>query len=211
MKTDTVVSIQQPASPKDALTEVLREGAQKLLAEAVQIEVGSFLEQYKELRDEQGHQRVVRNGYLPEREIQTGLGGITVRVPRTRGRDPVKEPEMLTPFRSSLVPPYLRRSKSVEELLPLLYLKGISTGDFREALSGLLGPEAPGLSSKTISRLKQRWVEDYEKWRQRDLSRKNYVYIWADGIVRREALCNLVGCKDPPSTCRSRSMKQGAA
>ena len=182
MKTDTVVSIQQPASPKDALTEVLREGAQKLLAEAVQIEVGSFLEQYKELRDEQGHQRVVRNGYLPEREIQTGLGGIKVRVPRTRDRDPGKEPEMLIRFRSSLVPLYLRRSKSVEELLPLLYLKGISTGDFREALSALLGPDASGLSAKTISRLKQKWVEDYEKWRQRDLSRKNYVYIWADGI-----------------------------
>jgi transposase-like protein len=182
VKTDTVVSIQQPASPKDALTEVLREGAQKLLAEAVQIEVGSFLEQYKELRDEQGHQRVVRNGYLPEREIQTGLGGIKVRVPRTRDRDPGKEPEQAIRFRSSLVPPYLRRSKSVEELLPLLYLKGISTGDFREALSALLGPDAPGLSAKTISRLKQKWVEDYEKWRQRDLSRKNYVYIWADGI-----------------------------
>ena len=173
MKTDTVVSIQQPASPKDALTEVLREGAQKLLAEAVQIEVGSFLEQYKELRDEQGHQRVLRNGYLPEREIQTGLGGIKVRVPRTRDRDPGKEPEKLIRFRSSLVPPYLRRSKSIEELLPLLYLKGISTGDFREALSALLGPDAPGLSAKTISRLKQKWVEDYEKWRQRDLSRKN--------------------------------------
>jgi transposase-like protein len=164
------------------LTEVLREGAQKLLAEAVQIEVGSFLEQYKELRDEQGHQRVVRNGYLPEREIQTGLGGIKVRVPRTRDRDPGKEPEKLIRFRSSLVPPYLRRSKSIEELLPLLYLKGISTGDFREALSALLGPDALGLSAKTISRLKQKWVEDYEKWRKRDLSRKNYVYIWADGI-----------------------------
>jgi transposase-like protein len=182
VKTDTVVSIQQPTATKDTLTEVLREGAQKLLAEAVQAEVGSFLEQYKELRDEQGHQRVVRNGYLPEREIQTGLGGIKVRVPRTRDRDPGKEPEKLIRFRSSLVPPYLRRSKSVEELLPLLYLKGISTGDFREALSALLGSDAPGLSAKTISRLKQKWVEDYERWRQRDLSRKNYVYIWADGI-----------------------------
>ena len=182
MKKDTVVSIQQPTTTKDALTEVLREGAQKLLAEAVQAEVGSFLEQYQELRDEQGHQRVVRNGYLPEREIQTGLGGIKVRVPRTRDRAPIKESEQVIRFRSSLVPPYLRRSKSVEELLPLLYLKGISTGDFREALSALLGPKAPGLSAKTISRLKQKWTEDYEKWRQRDLSHKRYVYWWADAV-----------------------------
>ena len=182
MKKDTVVSIQQPTTARDALTDVLREGAQKLLAEAVQAEVGSFLEQYQELRDERGHQRVVRNGYLPEREIQTGLGGIKVRVPRTRDRNPGKEREQVIRFRSSLVPPYLRRSRSVEELLPLLYLKGVSTGDFGEALSALLGPGAPGLSAKTISRLKQTWVKEYEKWRQRDLSQKRYVYCWADGV-----------------------------
>ena len=182
MKKDTVVSIQQPTTTKDALTEVLREGAQKLLAEAVQAEVGSFLEQYQDLRNEQGHQRVVRNGYLPEREIQTGLGGIKVRVPRIRDRSARKEPEQAIRFRSSLVPPHLRRSKSVEELLLLLYLKGISTGDFGEALSALLGPEAPGLSAKTISLLKQKWIRDYEKWRQRDLSHKRYVYWWANAV-----------------------------
>jgi len=139
VKRDAVVSIQQPTSPKDALTEVLREGAQKLLAEAIKAEVENFLDQYQELRDEHGRQRVVRNGHLPEREIQTGLGGIKVRVPRTRDRSSGTRPEEVIRFRSSLVPPYLRRSKSVEELLPLLYLKGISTGDFSEALSGLLG------------------------------------------------------------------------
>jgi transposase-like protein len=116
MKKDTVVSVQQPTT-RDALTEVLRDGAQKLLAEAVQAEVESFLRDYEELRDAQGRQRVVRNGYLPEREIQTGLGGIKVRVPRTRDRSPGKEPEEVICFRSSLVPPYLRRSKNVEELL----------------------------------------------------------------------------------------------
>ncbi|MFQ5930240.1 MAG: transposase, partial [Acidobacteriota bacterium] len=179
---DTVVSIQQPASAKDALTEVLREGAQRLLAEAVDAEVESFLEEYQELRDKHGRRRVVRNGYLPEREVQTGLGGIKVRVPRTRDRDAGGESEEAIRFRSCLVPPYLRRSKSVEELLPVLYLKGISTGDFGEALSALLGPEAPGLSAKTISRLKQKWTQDYEKWRQQDLSKKRYVYWWADGV-----------------------------
>jgi len=147
VKKDTVVTIQQPTTTKDALTEVRREGAQKLLAEAVQAEVGSFLEQYQELRDEQGHQRVVRNGYLPEREIQTGPGGIKVRAPRTRDRDPGKEPEKLIRFRSSLVPPYLWRGTNIGELLPLLCLKGISTGNFKEALSALLGPDAPGLSA----------------------------------------------------------------
>jgi transposase-like protein len=153
VKKDTVISIQQPTTARDALTDVLREGAQKLLAEAVQAEVGTFLEEYQGLRDERGHQRVVRKGYLPEREIQTGLGGIKRRVPRTRDRDPGKEPEQAIRFRSSLVPPYLRRSKSVEELLPILNLKGISTGEFREALSALLGLETPRLSAKTISRL----------------------------------------------------------
>lgn len=182
MKKDTVVSIQQPTTAKDALTEVLREGAQKLLAEAVEAEVESFIDKYQELRDEQGRQRVVRNGYLPEREIQTGLGGIKVRVPRTRDRSPGGESEEAIRFRSSLVPPYLRCSKSVEEFLPLLYLKGISTGDFGEALSTLLEPDAPGLSAKTISRLKQKWMQDYEKWRQRDLSKKRYVYGWVDGV-----------------------------
>jgi transposase-like protein len=197
VKKETVVSIQRPTIARDALTDVLREGAQKLLAEAVQAEVESFIDEYQELRDEQGRQRMVRNGYLPERDIQTGLGGIKVRIPRTRDRNPGNESEEPIRFRSSLIPPYLRRSKRVEELLPLLYLKGISTGDFREALSALLGSDATGLSARTISRLKQKWMRDYEKWQQRDLSKKNYVYVWADGIhcnVRMEdaRLCLLI-------------------
>lgn len=182
MKKDSVVSIEEPSPTKDALTEVLREGAQRLLAEAVQAELEDLLEVYQEERDQEGRQRLVRNGYLPERKIQTGIGGIAIRIPRVRDRGSGQEPEEIIRFRSSLVPPYLRRSKSVEELLPLLYLKGISTGDFTEALSALLGPDAPGLSAKTISRLKQKWMQDYERWRGRDLSKKRYVYWWADGV-----------------------------
>ena len=190
MKKDTVVSIDQPETTRDALTEVLREGAQKLIAEAVQAELEELLEQYEGQQDGQGRQRLVRNGYLPKREVQTGIGGIAVRIPRVRDRGSGQESEEIIRFRSSLVPPYLRRSKSLEELLPLLYLKGISTGDFTDALSALLGPNAPGLSAKTISRLKQQWGK-------RDLSKKRYVYVWADGLycnVRFEdaRLCLLV-------------------
>ena len=182
MKKDTVVSIDEPETTRDALTEVLREGAQKLIAEAIQAELEELLEQYEGQQDGQGRQRLVRNGYLPQREVQTGIGGIPVRIPRVRDRGCGQESEEIIRFRSSLVPPYLRRSKSVEELLPLLYLKGISTGDFRDALSALLGADAPGLSAKTISRLKQQWVQDYEQWRKRDLSKKRYLYVWADGV-----------------------------
>lgn len=196
MKEDTVVSIDEPGTTKDALTDVLREGAQQLLAEAVQAELEELLEEYQDQYDREGRQRLVRNGYLPERGIQTGIGQIPVRIPRVRDRGGPDSEEVVR-FRSSLVPPYLRRSKSVEELLPLLYLKGISTGDFTDALSALLGPDAPGLSANTISRLKTRWVGDYEKWRLRDFSKKRYVYIWADGVycnVRFEdaRLCLLV-------------------
>jgi len=197
MKKDTVISIDEPETTRDALTEVLREGAQKLITEAVQAELEELLEQYEGQQDGQGRQRLVRNGYLPQREVQTGIGGIAVRIPRVRDRGSGQESEEIIRFRSSLVPPYLRRSKSLEELLPLLYLKGLSTGDFTDALSALLGPDAPGLSAKTISRLKQQWVQDYEQWHKRDLSQKRYVYVWADGVycnVRFEdaRLCLLV-------------------
>ena len=182
MKKDTVVSIDQLETTRDALTEVLREGAQKLIAEAVQAELEELLDQYEGHPDEQGRQRLVRNGYLPQREVQTGIGGIPVRITRVRDRGSGQESEEMIRFRSRLVPPYLRRSKSLEELLPLLYLKGISTGDFTDALGALLGPDAPGLSANTISRLKQQWVQDYQQWHKRDLSQKRYVYVWADGV-----------------------------
>ncbi len=177
----TVVPIQPPGNPRDALTEVLRQGACSLLMEAIEIEVEEFLTQYQGEVDGAGRRRLVRNGYLPEREIQTGIGGVPVRVPRVRDRVGQGKGEGLE-FRSKLVPPYLRRAKSVEELLPWLYLRGISTGGFADALEALLGKDAPGLSASTISRLKQVWLKEYEDWRVRDFSDKRYVYVWADAI-----------------------------
>jgi transposase-like protein len=194
MSKDNVISMQNPglALPVlDTLTEILREGAQRMLAKAIEAEVSQFLAGYAKEVTEEGRQRVVRNGHLPKRELQTGVGAIEVRVPRVRDRAGEVR------FTSSVLPPYLRRTKSIEALLPWLYLKGISTGGFEEALGALLGPQAPGLSAKTISRLKEAWKEEHQRWRQRDLSTRRYVYFWADGIhfnVRMEdaAQCILV-------------------
>jgi transposase-like protein len=185
----------------DPITDVLRTGARKLLTEALEAEIECFLSQYRALRDNQNCQRVVRNGYLPEREIQTGIGPVTAKVPRARDRQPDHESEPIR-FTSSLLPPYLRKTKSMEELIPWLYLKGISTGDFTEALSALVGKNAPGLSASTISRLKSIWEEDLEQWQKRDLSHKRYVYIWADGIYcnvrmeERQCLLVIIGATE---------------
>jgi transposase-like protein len=176
---DNVVEYRNPGVPlpvADALTEVLRRGARELLQQAVEAEVAAAIAQFAELKDEEGRRRVVRNGYLPERTIQTGIGAVTVKAPRVRDR------EGEVKFSSSLLPPYLRRTRSLDELLPWLYLKGLSSSDFSGALSALLGPAAPGLSAATICRLKEVWRVEYEQWRKRDLSNKEYVYVWADGI-----------------------------
>ena len=182
MYEDTVVSFSHPdrVSIEDPLTEVLRLGARRLLAEAVEAEVEVFVAEHADLSDENGRRRVVRHGYQPEREVQTGIGAVAVRRPRVRDRHPDAGGRIR--FTSSILPPYLRRAKSVEELLPWLYLKGISTGDFGEALAALLGPDAPGLSATTITRLKAAWADEYERWLRRDLSAKRYVYFWADGV-----------------------------
>jgi transposase-like protein len=127
----------------------------------------------------QGQREVVRNGYLREREIQTGLGAISVKVPRVR--DKRKQIEKVR-FNSQILPPYLRRTKSLDELIPWLYLKGVSTGDFSEVLSALLGADAPGLSASTISRLKDGWQADLDAWQKRSLADKEYVYFWVDGV-----------------------------
>lgn len=165
-------------STRDALTEVLQQGARELLAAALQVEIQAYLDAHADLRDAAGHRLVTRNGFLPEREIQTGIGPVPVRQPRLRDRRSQAEDR----FRSQLLPPYLRRTKSMEELLPLLYLKGVSTGDFGDALHSLLGPDAPGLSASTIVRLKKAWEEDYAAWSRRSLADKRYVYFWVDGI-----------------------------
>ena len=163
MKKNTVIPFPEAnISVSDALTEVLKKGAQTLLKQAIEMEVTEFLAQYSDLQNAQGHRQVVRNGYLPERELQTGLGDIPIQVPRTRDRS-----GQGIKFTSSLLPPYLKRTKSMEELLPWLYLKGLSSGDFQEALSSLLGPQASGLSASSICRLKEVWVQDLKGYNQK--------------------------------------------
>ena len=200
-------SLHPVESTTDPITEVLRRGARKLLAAALDSEVEAFLAAYGDLRDERGHRAVVRNGHLPEREVQTGIGGVPVKQPRVRVRATADGVE-LPRFTSKILPPYLRRSRSIEELIPWLYLKGISTNDYQEALAALLGPDAPGLSASSVVRLKKVWEDEYGDWRTRSLQGKRYVYLWADGIyfnVRLEEArsCILVvigatedGCKE---------------
>ena len=175
----------------DPLSEMLRQGAKDLIAQAVETELMSLLEQHEGLRLLDGRQGLVRNGYLPERTIQTGIGDVEVKVPKVRDRSGSG-----IRFTSTLLPPYLKRTKSVEELLPWLYLKGVSTGDYQEALSALLGKQAKGLSANTISRLKQSWSDEHRQWCQRDLSQSRYVYWWADGVYSNvrmgDRLCLLV-------------------
>ena len=166
---------------RDAITEIIRQGARRLLAAAFEAEVESHLAAYRDLRDEQGRRAVVRNGYLPEREVMTGVGPVAVQQPRVRVR-PSADGTEVPPFRSKILPPYLRRARSIEELLPWLYLKGVSTGGYQEALAALLGPDAPGLSPTTIVRLKKTWEQEHEAWRRRSLAGKRYVYVWADGV-----------------------------
>lgn len=162
---------------RDELDNILREGARRMLQAAVEAEVNAYVEEYKYVLDpETGHRLVVRNGYTPGRSIQTGLGNIKVKKPRARDRREGKE------FTSSILPPYMRKAPSIEALLPVLYLKGISTNDFPEALEAILGEDADGLSPNTICRLKRSWQSEYEEWNHRDLSDKKYVYWWVDGI-----------------------------
>jgi putative transposase len=178
MNSNNVIELRKPAETReDALVCVLRRGAQELLTRAIEEEVKTFLESYAGLLDEKGLRQIVRNGHLPERSIQTGIGPIAVKVPRLRDRSGsgIK-------YTSNLVPRYLRRTKNIEELLPVLYLKGISTGDFEEALTSIVGDNAAGFSSTTITRLKQGWTSEYEIWRKQDLSKKHYVYFWVDGV-----------------------------
>jgi transposase-like protein len=179
---DNVVRLIQPGTFDDQLTAVLRDGAKALLAKAVEAEVADFLGKHADLKTEDGRARVVRHGHLPEREVMTGIGPVPVRQPRVRDRGAAADDPHRIRFSPTILPPYLRRSKSIETLLPILYLKGISTGDFSEALSALLGKDAAGLSPSAIGRLKDGWQDDHATWAKRDLSAKRYVYIWADGI-----------------------------
>jgi transposase-like protein len=192
MKKNTVIEFTGREQFTDALTELLRMGAGQLIYQAVEAELGEFLVEYADRVMPDGRAAVVRNGYHPEREIQTGIGPVTVKLPKVRGKD--GEP---VTFRSALVPPYVRKTASLEAALPWLYLKGVSTGEMANALEVLVGPEARGLSASTVSRLKQAWADDYKAWRETRLDKDRWVYIWADGVysgLRAEnaKLCALV-------------------
>jgi putative transposase len=191
--TDTnVFQLSQPGTFADPLTEVLRNGARALLAQAVEAEVGALLNVDAGKLTDDGHQRLVRHGHLPEREVMTGIGPVAVRCPRVRDR--VGEGPERIRFSSAILPPYARRSKSLEVLIPILYLKGISTGDFEDALIALLGKDAGGLSATTIGRLKHAWSDEHARWSKRDLSAKHYVYFWVDGIHVQARLEDAAQC-----------------
>jgi len=173
-------TIEFPAlSSQDVLTEILRAGAQQMLATAIDAEVAEWIAAHKHLTDAAGHRQVVRNGSHQKRKITTGLGPLEVQQPRVHDRRPEGEREKFT---SKILPPYLRKTKSIEELIPWLYLKGISTGDMNEALQSLLGPECPGLSASTVTHLKNTWEAEFKEWNSRSLEGKEYVYVWADGV-----------------------------
>ena len=180
MTENTVIPFKQPGEIQDHLHDVLRASAQQLLAEALEAEVNTLLSQYGAEKLANGQQRLVRHGYLPERKVLTALGPVTVKKPRIRDR--AAEQKKKIAFKSLVLPNYLRRSKDIDEMLPYLYLKGISLGDMQEALAALWGDDVPNLSPATIRRLKGKWTKQWKTWRKRDLSSKHYVYIWADGI-----------------------------
>ena len=167
------------SSSRDVLTEILREGAQRMLSTAIEAEVAEWITSRAHLVDEQGRRQVVRNGRLPKRSITTGVGQVEIEQPRVHDRRAPAEREK---FSSRLLPPYLRKTKSIEELIPWLYLKGVSTGGFGEALQSLLGAECPGLSASTITRLQGVWEAEYGDWNRRSLEGREYVYLWADGV-----------------------------
>lgn len=182
MPQDNVINLIQPGFFDDQLTEILRNGARALLAKAVEAEAADFLGKHADLKTQEGQQRVVRHGHLPEREVMTGIGPVTVRQPRVRDSAAAAGDPGRIRFSPAILPPYMRRSKSIETLLPILYLKGISTGDFSEALTARQGCCRVVASASAIGRLKDGWLDEHAAWQRRDLSAKRYVYIWADGI-----------------------------
>jgi transposase-like protein len=175
-KTNVIELNRQANSFDDPLTDVIRSGAGKILKETLEAEIEIFPEQFKEMKTDDENQRVIRNGYFPEQQIVTGIGAVDIKAPRVRDQTQnlVSHPIR---FSSSILPPYLRKTKSLEELIPFLYLKGISAGDFGEASAALVGENAKGFSQPVVSRLKTKWKEEYDSWRGRDLSGKPYAYL----------------------------------
>ena len=182
-----IVRLRQPDEIDDPLTNVLRSGARQLLAQAVELEAEVFLAAMKDLKLADGRDRLVRHGHGPERTIQTGIGPVEVARVKIRDRGAADDGERIR-FTSAILPLWARRTKSLDALLPVLYLRGISTGDFQEALAALLGKEAPNLSPAVISRLTAEWRDEYERWQKRDLSARRYVYVWADGVFLQARL-----------------------
>jgi transposase-like protein len=192
----TVISLRQPDTVDDPLTAVLRSGARRLLAQAIEAEAEAFLVAMKGVRLPDGRERLVRHGHGPERQVQTGIGPVAVQRVRLRDRGAGETGERIG-FTSAILPRWARRTPSLDALLPILYLRGISMGDFQEALGALLGRDAPNLSPSVIARLRGEWEADYVRWQRRDLSARRYVYIWADGVylqarMEPQAECMLV-------------------
>src|SRR5215212_11038368 len=181
MSDTTVIPLRHPNTIEDPLTAVLRSGARRLLAQAIEAEAEAFLAEMKGVRLADGRERVVRHGHAPERLVQTGIGPVPVRRVKLRDRGAGSEGERIR-FTSALLPRWARRTRSLDALLPVLYLRGLSMGDFQEALAALLGKEAPNLSPAAIARLRDTWQTDYARWQRRDLAARHYVYLWADGI-----------------------------
>src|SRR5215203_4972240 len=196
MSDTTVVALRQPDEVEDPLTAVLRSGARRLLAQAVEAEVEAFLAEMRDLRLPDGRERLVRHGHGPERLVQTGIGAVPVRRVKLRDRGAGPQEERIH-FTSALLPRWARRTRSLDAVLPVLYLRGLSMGDFQEVLAALLGQEAPNLSPAAIARLRDTWQTDYARWQRRDLAARHYVYLWADGIylqarMEPQAECMLV-------------------
>ena len=197
MSRDTnVLQFRQPDAVDDALSELAREGARRILAQALIAEADAFVALWKEVKLPDGRDRLVRHGHGPQRAIQTGIGPVAVRRAKVRDRGKVSAAEKIR-FTSSILPKWARRTKSLDALLPILYLRGISTGDFQEALAALLGKDAPNLSPAVITRLTAEWQAEYDAWQKRDLTARRYVYVWADGVylqarMEANAECMLV-------------------
>lgn len=192
----TIVPLRQPDAIDDPLTAILRSGARRLLAQAIEAEAEAFLATMKTQHLPDGRERVVRHGHGPERLVQTGIGPVAVQRVKLRDRTPGASDERIR-FTSAILPRWARRSRSLDALLPILYLRGVSMGDFQEALAALLGKEAPNLSPSVIARLRGEWEADHARWQRRDLSARRYVYIWADGVylqarMEPQAACMLV-------------------
>src|SRR6187431_890842 len=177
LRDSTVIRLRQPDAIDDPLTEVAREGARRMLAQVLIAEADAFVALWKDMKLPDGRDRVVRHGHGPERAIQTGVGPVAVRRAKVRDRGKVSAAEKIR-FTSSILPKWARRTRSLDALLPILYLRGVSMGDFQEALAALLGKDAPNLSASVIARLKAEWQTEYDAWQKRDLSARRYVYVW---------------------------------